>query len=120
MLVLLLAFDIDAGSEQFACALTNVMTVVREAGGEAESIGRLTIYVADKSEYSADLKAVGKASCTVSNARIIGKTAKGTTYMEVACSDGLKGYVMEYTAELKPIEAIGCAFSGQCKLPGNT
>jgi len=23
-------------------------------------------------------------------------------------------------AELKPIEAIGCAFSGQCKLPGNT
>lgn len=69
---------------------------------------------------TADLKATGKASCAVSNTRIIGKTAKGTTYMEVACADGLKGYVIEYAADLKPIESIGCAFSGQCKLPGNT
>lgn len=77
----------------------------------------------DTNSYSAvtaDLKKAGKDSCTVSNARIIGKSAKGTTYMEVACSDGLKGYVLEYTADLKPVEAIGCAFSGQCKLPGNT
>jgi len=77
----------------------------------------------DANSYSAvtaDLKATGKASCAVSNSRIIGKTAKGTTYMEVACADGLKGYVIEYAADLKPIESIGCAFSGQCKLPGNT
>ena len=69
---------------------------------------------------TADLKKAGKDSCTVSNARIIGKSAKGTTYMEVACADGLKGYVLEYSADLKPVEAIGCAFSDQCKLPGNT
>jgi hypothetical protein len=70
---------------------------------------------------TADLKKLGKNECEVSNSRIIGKTAKGTTYMEVACSDGLKGYILEYTAEpLNPIAVVGCAFSKDCKLPGNT
>jgi hypothetical protein len=71
------------------------------------------------SAVTADLKKVGKQECDVSNARVIGKTAKGTTYMEVACADGLKGYVMEYQADLTPIGATGCAFSKDCKLPGN-
>lgn len=47
--------------EQFSCALGNVMKVVRDAGGTAECIGRLTIYVTDTTEYTADLKAVGAA-----------------------------------------------------------
>ncbi|KRB52088.1 hypothetical protein [Phenylobacterium sp. Root700] len=67
-----------------------------------------------------DLKKLGKNECTVSNSRIIGKTAKGTTYMEVACSDGLKGYIIEYGADLSPLTTTGCAFSKDCKLPGNT
>ena len=46
---------------QFTCALGNVMMVVREAGGAAESIGRLTIYVTDKREYAAALTEVGHA-----------------------------------------------------------
>jgi len=46
---------------QFACALANVMRVVHEAGGTAESIGRLTIYVTDTAEYTSDLRAVGAA-----------------------------------------------------------
>ncbi len=47
--------------EQFAKALENVTTVVREAGGEPEHIGRLTLYVTDLSAYLANLKAIGEA-----------------------------------------------------------
>lgn len=70
---------------------------------------------------TADLKKHGKNECDVSNTRVIGKTAKGTTFMEVACSDGLKGYIIEYQAEpLSAVSVIGCAFTKDCKLPGNT
>ena len=44
---------------QFAQALSNVVTVVRSAGGEPEHIARLTIYVTDKQLYLADLKGIG-------------------------------------------------------------
>ncbi len=47
--------------EQFAQALANVITVVRSAGGSAESVGRLTIYVTSCSEYLAQIKEVGEA-----------------------------------------------------------
>ena len=70
---------------------------------------------------TADLKKMGKDSCNVSAVRIIGKTTKGTTYLETACSDGLKGYVLEYNTapNLEPVSATGCAFTKDCKLPGN-
>ncbi len=45
--------------EQFDQALANVMSVVREAGGTAESIARLTIYVTNKAEYLAAQQSVG-------------------------------------------------------------
>lgn len=47
--------------EQFAQALANVVAVVREAGGGPEHLARLTIYVADRRQYLADLEAVGAA-----------------------------------------------------------
>lgn len=47
--------------EQFAQALANVVAVVREAGGGPEHVARLTIYVADRRQYLADLEAVGAA-----------------------------------------------------------
>ncbi len=46
---------------QFAQALANVVTVVREAGGEPSNIGSLTIFVVDPQEYVATLKEVGAA-----------------------------------------------------------
>jgi enamine deaminase RidA (YjgF/YER057c/UK114 family) len=46
---------------QFEQALANVCEVVRAAGGRAESIVRLTIYVTDKREYLGDLKGTGAA-----------------------------------------------------------
>ena len=71
---------------------------------------------ADLKKFKAD------STCVVSNTRLIGKTEKGTTYVEVACADKLKGYVIEYQSApaVTAIQATGCAFAGNCKLPGNT
>jgi hypothetical protein len=69
---------------------------------------------------TSDLKKMGKTECEVSAVRVLGKTATGTTYLETACADGLKGYILEYKSEpLTPINAVGCAFSRDCALPGN-
>jgi hypothetical protein len=71
---------------------------------------------------TSDLKKFNFNSCEVSNSRVVGKTDKGTTYVEVACADKLKGYMIEYqsTPTVSAVNAIGCAFAGNCKLPGNT
>lgn len=44
---------------QFRQALANVRAVVEAAGGRAQHLVRLTIYVTDKRAYLADLKAIG-------------------------------------------------------------
>jgi len=46
--------------EQFDRALTNVITVVTEAGGKPEQIARLVIYVTDKKEYQRQTREVGE------------------------------------------------------------
>lgn len=46
---------------QFAQALRNALDVVREAGGNPESIGRLTMYVTNKQEYLRSRKEIGEA-----------------------------------------------------------
>jgi len=46
--------------EQFAQALTNVLTVVDAAGGQANDVARLTVYVVDKAEYLASRRELGK------------------------------------------------------------
>jgi len=51
----------DGFAEQFARALANVVTVVREAGGKPEHLARLTIYVVDRREYLAALREIGAA-----------------------------------------------------------
>lgn len=48
-------------SAQFRRALANVVAVVEAAGGEASHIGRLTIYVVDRSRYVESLAEVGEA-----------------------------------------------------------
>ena len=50
----------DDFAEQFDQALANVVTVVRAAGGEADHIVRLTIYVTNKLEYRERTKEVGE------------------------------------------------------------
>ena len=64
---------------QFERALSNVILVVRTAGGGRRDIARLTIYVTDKNEYLADLGAIGKAY-----QRVMGKHFPAMTLVEVA------------------------------------
>ena len=46
-------------AEQWDLALSNVMAVLREAGGAPEHLVRMTCYVTDKREYLDSLDAVG-------------------------------------------------------------
>jgi len=87
------------------------------AAGYKCSLTKDTGYAA----FTEDLRKFGKTSCTVSNAQVSGRTAKGTIMVEVACADGLKGYMLEYntTPSVTAVGAVGCAFAGGCKLPGN-
>jgi len=72
-----------------------------------------------------DLQVLGKSSCMVSASRVVGVTADKHAYVEVACSDGLQGYMVEYTPNpITPKSTIVCsdakAVAGGCTLPGNT
>jgi len=49
----------DDFADQFGQALSNVLSVVRKAGGNPSSIVRLLIFVTDKREYTSRLKDVG-------------------------------------------------------------
>jgi enamine deaminase RidA (YjgF/YER057c/UK114 family) len=44
---------------QFAQALSNVMAIVKTAGGQADDLVRMTVYVTDKRQYLGALKAIG-------------------------------------------------------------
>ena len=47
--------------DQFARTLRNVLAVVEAAGGRAEHVISLTLYVVDKKQYVAELRGVGAA-----------------------------------------------------------
>ena len=47
--------------EQFDRALSNVLAVVKAAGGTPENIARLVIYVTDKNEYCGRTREIGEA-----------------------------------------------------------
>jgi enamine deaminase RidA (YjgF/YER057c/UK114 family) len=51
----------DNFAAQFDRALANVLAVVTAAGGAADQIARLVIYVTNKQEYIGDLKAIGES-----------------------------------------------------------
>jgi enamine deaminase RidA (YjgF/YER057c/UK114 family) len=50
----------DGFVEQFAQALANVLLVVAEAGGSADDVVRLTLYVVDRDEYAKSRNEVGR------------------------------------------------------------
>ena len=51
----------DDLAAQFARALDQILTVVREAGGQPRDVARLTVYVTDLAAYRASRKALGDA-----------------------------------------------------------
>jgi hypothetical protein len=74
---------------------------------------------------TANLASLGKGSCKVTGSRVIGQTATDG-YVEVACSDGLPGWVIAYPLKDtsgKPKELLSClqakGVGGGCKLPTN-
>jgi len=69
----------DDFATQFGQALSNVIAVVREAGGSAENIARLTIYVTDTREYTSALRDVGAVY-----RQLMGKHFPAMTLIEVS------------------------------------
>jgi len=63
---------------QFDQALSNVVAVLRAGGGRPEHLARVTLYVSNKREYQAALKAVG-----ASWRRWVGKVYPAMTLVEV-------------------------------------
>ena len=64
---------------QFAQALHNILEVVGAAGGEACHVGRLTIYVTDKAQYTAARSEVG-----ASYRRLMGRHYPAMALVQVA------------------------------------
>lgn len=69
----------DGFAEQFHQALANVVDIVKTAGGQAEHLISLTIYVCDKQEYIDQLPSVG-----ASWREIIGKHYPTMALVEVS------------------------------------
>ena len=80
---------------------------------------KCTLGKADYSPLTDDLKKFDKKDCQVSQVGAPLKAADGSMKLEVACSDGLPGYMITYTDPGTPKEAVGCTFAGNCTLPSN-
>jgi hypothetical protein len=72
----------------------------------------------DYAGLTADLRKLDKKECTVSSVGQPLKATDGSIRLEVACSDGLPGYMLQFTDPQTPKEATGCAFT-TCTLPTN-
>jgi len=82
--------------EQWAGALERVLEVVRVAGGGAEHIGRMTVYVTDRQLYLASLKPLGEV-----HRRFMGRHYPAMTLVEVrALADAHAVVEIEATAVL--------------------
>jgi hypothetical protein len=80
----------------------------------------------EHARLSADLDGFGKGSCDVSEVRVVGSNATDG-FLEVACSDGLPGWVLVYPVGVvkpKAKDFMSCTqakgVGGGCKLPTNT
>ncbi len=104
---------------------TNVGVFPVGAKGEVLDCGRAMVagYKCNpaKAKYdalTADLKALGKTECVVSDVALRAKSDKGQPQIEVACADGKPGYLMVYDNPTKPVDALGCRLTG-CTLASN-
>jgi hypothetical protein len=66
---------------------------------------------------TADLRKLGKQDCVVSDVVLRAKDP-GAQKVEVACADGLPGYMVTYSNPNTPVEALGCRLTA-CGLPTN-
>jgi|GEM_PF-502164 len=80
---------------------------------------KCTLGKADYAGLTADLRKFDKKECTVSATGQPLKAPDGSMRLEVACSDGLPGYMIMYADPATPKEAVACSFAGNCTLPTN-
>lgn len=80
---------------------------------------KCTLGKVDYSGLTADLRKFDKKECTVSSTGQPLKAPDGTIRLEVACSDGLPGYMIQFSDPQTPKEAVACSFAGNCILPTN-
>jgi len=80
---------------------------------------KCTLGKADYAGLTADLQKFDKKECTVSATGQPLKAPDGSMRLEVACSDGLPGYMIMYADPATPKEAVACSFAGNCTLPTN-
>ena len=65
---------------------------------------------------TADLRKLGKQDCVVSD--VVLRSKEPQQKVEVACADGLPGYMVTYSNPTTPVEALGCRLTA-CGLPSN-
>jgi len=104
----------SAGAQVFDCAHSELMSFRCSLSKPSAAYPKLT----------AELKALGKPSCEVSESRVVGVTADQHGYVEVGCVDGLPGFMIEYSmSPLAPKSTLPCSeakgISGGCQLPHN-
>ena len=80
---------------------------------------KCTLGKTDYAGLTADLRKLDKKECTVSSTGQPLKAPDGTVRLEVACSDGLPGYMIQFSDPQTPKQAIACSFAGNCVLPTN-
>lgn len=80
---------------------------------------KCTLGKADYAGLTADLRKFDKKECTVSSTGQPLKGSDGLMRLEVACSDGLPGYMVSYSDAQTAKEALACSFAGNCILPTN-
>lgn len=73
----------------------------------------------DYAGLTADLRKFDKKECTVSSVGSPLKATTGAIHLEVACSDGLPGYMIEFTDPQTPKDVQACTFISNCTLPTN-
>ena len=80
---------------------------------------KCTLGKADYADLTADLRKFDKKECTVSSTGVPLKAPDGTIRLEVACSDGLPGYMVQFADPQTAKDVTACTFSGNCVLPTN-
>jgi hypothetical protein len=93
--------------------------VVLDCGHALVAGYKCTLGKADYASLTADLRKFDKKECVVSSVGQPLKGADGAIRLEVACSDGLPGYMISFSDPQTPKEAVACSFAGNCVLPTN-